>query len=114
MGGKATDSDHAAFRGVVLLAMLRLLSKGQAYGYELVTALAAFGLDGVGEGTIYPALNRLEREGVVVSHLVRSDKGPARKYYELTVDGRGMLAAREAIWSRLVEALPPADMEVHA
>lgn len=102
-----SDSDHAAFRGIVLLGMLRRLGEGEIYGYELATSLNALGLEGIGEGTIYPALNRLERDGMITSRLVRSERGPARKYYSLTPAGRQFLQQREAIWSRLVAALPP-------
>jgi PadR family transcriptional regulator, regulatory protein PadR len=55
------------------------------------------------EGTVYPALARLEREGRVTARLISSSSGPARKYYRPTPDGYAALAAGTAIWARQTE-----------
>ena len=58
------------------------------YGYSLVRALSQSGSISLKEGTIYPILGRLDRDGLVRSEWVESDQGPPRKYYGLTLSGR--------------------------
>ena len=58
------------------------------YGYSLVRALTETGSISLKEGTIYPILARLDRDGLVRSEWVESDQGPPRKYYALTSPGR--------------------------
>jgi PadR family transcriptional regulator, regulatory protein PadR len=58
------------------------------YGYSLVRFLCERGSISLKEGTIYPILARLDRDGFVRSEWVESDQGPPRKYYSLTESGR--------------------------
>ncbi len=58
------------------------------YGYSLVRVLYERGSILLKEGTIYPILARLDRDGLVRSEWVESDQGPPRKYYALTASGR--------------------------
>jgi PadR family transcriptional regulator PadR len=58
------------------------------YGYSLVRVLSERGSIALKEGTIYPILARLDRDGLVASEWVESDQGPPRKYYALTASGR--------------------------
>ena len=58
------------------------------YGYSLVRVLSESGSIALKEGTIYPILARLDRDGLVRSEWVESDQGPPRKYYGLTLSGR--------------------------
>src|SRR5882757_4732100 len=58
------------------------------YGYSLVRVLSESGSIALKEGTIYPILARLDRDGLVRSEWVESDQGPPRKYYALTPMGR--------------------------
>jgi PadR family transcriptional regulator, regulatory protein PadR len=81
--------------------LLHLLSERESYGYELVQRLHEVGLTGILEGTVYPALARLEREGRVSTRLVASNAGPARKYYRPTVAGREALTVGTADWMSL-------------
>ncbi len=55
--------DPQLLKGVLSALLLRLLADRESYGYELVGRVRELGLDGLAEGTIYPALARLEREG---------------------------------------------------
>jgi PadR family transcriptional regulator PadR len=80
--------------------------------------LQASGFADVLEGTVYPALTRLEREGRLATRLVPSPSGPARKYYRLTPAGREALTAAGALWARHVAGVEavlsrplPADHE---
>ncbi len=83
--------------------MLALLANGERYGYEIIQALnRADGL-GLGEGTIYPLLTRLQREGLVNSRWQESPAGPPRKYYRLTENGIHALKSMSARWLALTE-----------
>jgi PadR family transcriptional regulator PadR len=95
------EHDPQLLKGVLSLLLLQLLSERESYGYELVQRLHETGLTGVLEGTVYPALARLEREGRVSTRLVASNAGPARKYYRPTVAGRDALTAGTANWTSL-------------
>jgi PadR family transcriptional regulator PadR len=85
-------------RGSLELCILAILSRGKRYGYDIVQELA--GAEGlvIKEGTIYPLLNRLKGEGLVMAEWQPSPQGPARKYYTLTEEGRRRLVAMRAEW----------------
>ena len=77
-----------ARKGLLELGVLNALVLEERYGYDLVKSLVAWsGLD-ITEGTIYPLLSRLRKQGLVKTRLVESSGGPARKYYALTPEGR--------------------------
>ncbi len=94
--------DPQLLKGVLSLLLLHLLEEQESYGYEVVQRLQAAGFADVLEGSVYPALNRLLREGRVETRLVPSPGGPARKYYRLTGEGRRALAESTAAWDRHV------------
>src|SRR5450756_537184 len=71
--------DSQLLKGVLSLALMRLLADRESYGYELVTRLHELGLTEVQDGSVYPALGRLERDGHVTSRLVASTSGAAGK-----------------------------------
>jgi PadR family transcriptional regulator PadR len=85
-------------KGVLELAVLNALVEEAIYGYDLVRALSAVQGLGISEGTIYPLLSRLKKEGLVESYLEDSRAGPTRKYYRLTRTGRTMLDDMNAHW----------------
>ena len=97
--------DPQLLKGVLSLLLLHLLAERESYGYEVVQRLQAAGFADVLEGSVYPALSRLQREGRVDTRLVPSSSGPARKYYRLTDTGRDALAAGTATWARHVAAV---------
>lgn len=75
-------------KGFLELCILNALEKREWYGYELVRSLVGMpGID-VTEGTLYPLLSRLRMQGLVVTRLIESPEGPARKYYSLTPKGK--------------------------
>ena len=92
-------------RGVLDLCLLAVLNDEPAYGYEMTKRLRARGLSNVGEGSIYPLLGRLEREGLVDTYRAASNGGPPRKYYRLTDDGRHALAAGTSEWRAARDAV---------
>ena len=77
------------------------------YGFELAERLRADtgGALDFKEGTLYPALHRLEEEGLVESFWQASPAGPKRRYYRLSPAGLDALAERRAQWIRLTEAV---------
>ncbi|GAB1641274.1 PadR family transcriptional regulator [Krasilnikovia sp. MM14-A1259] len=97
--------DPQLLKGVLSLLLLHLLAEHESYGYEVVQRLQAAGFADVLEGSVYPALARLQREGRVETRLVPSPAGPARKYYHLTPLGREALADGTASWARHTAAV---------
>jgi PadR family transcriptional regulator, regulatory protein PadR len=85
-------------RGALDLCLLAVVEEEPAYGYEMTKRLRARGLTIVGEGSIYPVLGRLEREGLVDTHRAASNGGPPRKYYRTSARGRRALTAGVAEW----------------
>jgi len=106
-----------AFKGDLEALILGVLQAGELHGYEISkrirelsdTALA------VGEGQLYPALHRLERDGMVAATWVPQEGKPPRKVYRLTDDGNGELARHQREWSKFAEGvaaiLAPRDLK---
>lgn len=99
----APAHDTQLLKGILSLLLLQLLAEQESYGYEVVQRLRAAGLTGVAEGTVYPALSRLEREGRLSARLVASTAGPARKYYRPTDAGYEALREGSASWLSMVD-----------
>jgi PadR family transcriptional regulator PadR len=87
-------------RGVVEYCVLALLRDRERYGFELVKTLSEAGGLVTSEGTMYPLLGRLRRDGVVETTWRESNSGPPRRYYRLTPQGRGALDTFAAEWQR--------------
>jgi PadR family transcriptional regulator, regulatory protein PadR len=92
-------------RGVLDLCALAVMAEEPVYGYELTQRLRERGLSTVGDGSVYPLLGRLEREGLVETYRQASNGGPPRKYYRLSAAGRRALAAGVAEWSAMRDAV---------
>jgi|SRR5579883_1027544 len=103
-------------RGVLDLCLLAVISDQPAYGYEMTKRLRERGLGTVGEGSIYPLLGRLERDGLVETYRAASNGGPPRKYYRPSGAGRLALAAGVSEWRAARDAvdavLAPVELEV--
>jgi PadR family transcriptional regulator PadR len=103
-------------RGVLDLCLLAVMQEGPAYGYEMTKRLRERGLAIVGEGSIYPLLGRLERDGLVDTYRAASEGGPPRKYYRPSTAGRVTLALGVAEWRAARDAvdavLAPINVEV--
>lgn len=89
-------------RGVLQIAALALMRR-PTYGYQLGKDLAAFGLD-TEEGTLYPILRRLEKQGLVGSSW-DTDGARPRKYYHITEEGRETLDRLLGSWRRIHASL---------
>ena len=99
--------DPQLLKGVLSLLLLHLLAERESYGYEVVQRLQQLGLASITEGSVYPALARLEREGRLQARLIASRSGPARKYYRPTPSGAEALKAGTASWLSLTEVVTP-------
>jgi PadR family transcriptional regulator, regulatory protein PadR len=83
-------------KGVLEMCVLALLSAGDNYAYDIAARMA----DGVGmgEGTVYPLMRRMQNEGLVTTYLKESESGPPRKYYKLTKSGRAAFESQRTEW----------------
>jgi PadR family transcriptional regulator PadR len=98
-----TDNKVTQLRkGILELAILAVLYRNTHYGYSLVRTLTATDSIAIKEGTVYPILARLAREGLVRSEWVESSQGPPRKYYVLTAAGRLACESLQGEFRRLV------------
>ncbi len=97
-----TAQDPQLLKGVLTLLLLTLLAETEDYGYSLVVRLRAYGLSTLAESTVYPALTRLERQGLLRSRLIASTSGPARKYYSSTEAGLRERGTLQLSWAQLV------------
>jgi PadR family transcriptional regulator PadR len=88
-------------RGLLPYCVLALLREEERYGFDLVRTLS--GVEGMvtSEGTLYPLLTRLRKQGLVTTTWQESPAGPPRRYYRLTQDGRRSLGEFAAEWARL-------------
>jgi PadR family transcriptional regulator, regulatory protein PadR len=90
-------------KGVLDLCVLAVLSRGESYAYEIAQRLTA--QIGMGEGTIYPLMRRLQNDGLVATYLVESSAGPSRKYYRLTKAGKVAYRKQKAVWTEFARAV---------
>ena len=94
-------------KGHLDLIVLAALAPGPAHGYAVIEEIRrksgeAFDLP---EGTIYPALHRLEAAGLLSSRWVIAESGRKRRVYALTRQGTRALAERRAIWDQFSDAI---------
>ncbi len=92
-------------KGTLELCMLALLINEERYGYQIAQGLTDSDGMQVREGTIYPLLSRLQREGLVESQWRESPAGPPRKYYHLTPAGRQVFEAQVGTWKTITRAV---------
>ena len=92
-------------KGVLDAAVLAVVQHDDGYGYDIVRRLREAGLGDVGDASVYGTLRRLYSAGALSSYVVPSDGGPHRKYYAINTQGREMLQAQRADWSRFATAM---------
>jgi PadR family transcriptional regulator PadR len=92
-------------KGVVELAVLAWIARGETYGYRIVEGLQR--LDGLAltESTVYPALTRLAKDGSLAVRTEASPSGPTRRYYRLTPAGRRRLDRMSDGWRAVSKSL---------
>ncbi len=103
---RETGSGPRLGRGDLSLLLLAALAEREMYGYELVAGLRerSDGVFDLPEGTVYPALRRLEQQGLIAGRWVDVGGAPRRRYYAPTRDGERALNAGRADWRRFVTA----------
>jgi PadR family transcriptional regulator PadR len=94
-------------RGTFDLLILRALSRGPAHGYAIARWIERATSDAlaVGEGTLYPALHRLEERGWIEASWGVSENNRQAKFYTLTRRGRARLTVETAQWRRYAAAV---------
>lgn len=88
-------------KGLLDPCLLAVTDQQPRYGYEVVRCLADAGLADVAEGSVYPALTRLERAGLLRADRISSAEGPPRKYYRSTAAGKAHLEEWLTEWIEL-------------
>ena len=91
-------------KGLLELVVLKIISHHKVYAADIIRQLqeSEFATQ---EGTLYPLLSRLRREGLVAYEWAESESGPPRKYYTLTESGRTQLHQLRQYWSQLDQAI---------
>ena len=94
-------------QGTLDLLILRILNLGPLHGYAIAQRLQQMSRDvvQVTQGTLYPALHRLEHRGFLAADWKPSDTGREAKFYRLTAKGRAHMASETESWNRLIEAI---------
>jgi PadR family transcriptional regulator PadR len=95
-------------QGTLSLLILRTLQgRGKMHGYALTTHIQKVSAERlrVEEGSLYPALHRMEQEGWVRSEWGLTEKGRQARFYSLTKKGEGQLALERESWERLTEGV---------
>lgn len=88
-------------KGILDGCVLAVIEKELIYGYELSKKLQEVGLSDVSEGTIYPVLLRLQKNGLIEGEMKPSEAGPNRKYYSLTQEGKQALELISEEWKQV-------------
>lgn len=94
-------SQTQMMKGILDGCLLAIIGGKEVYGYEMAERLSEYGFGSISEGTIYPLLMRMQREGLVTSVRKESTAGPKRKYYSLTEAGHQALNDFLNRWSQL-------------
>src|SRR5918996_1239548 len=94
-------------QGTLDMMVLRTLSSGPANGYEIARAIERLSDDvlAVDHGSLYPALQRLEKNGLVTGKLENSSNNRRARYYRLTAAGRKRLALERSKWEQMAAAI---------
>jgi len=93
------------FKGILEGCILKVIHDDEVYGYEITEKLNILGLQEISEGTIYPLLLRIEKNGLLKSKKKTSPYGPDRKYYTLTEKGEEELSYFYTNWLELKESV---------
>jgi PadR family transcriptional regulator len=94
-------------QGTLDLLILKIAALGPVHGYAIAQRLeqVSRGVVQVPEGSLYPALHRLENRGLLTADWKETDTGREAKFYRLTAKGRKQLETEAASWRRLIDAI---------
>jgi transcriptional regulator len=100
------DAQSQFIQGTLELLLLRSLINGPAHGHAIAKHIEQTSQDfNIETGSLYPALHRLEAQGLVQSEWQTSEKGKRAKFYRLTPAGKKHLVVEHSRWDRFVEAM---------
>lgn len=92
-------------KGTLAFIILNVLKGNEFYGYELIEEVRKFTAIEIAEGTLYPLMNRLKKEELVLSKWVEQNSGIPRKYYSLSASGELTLIEMRKYWEDLERAI---------
>src|SRR4029077_6935741 len=107
MGAALNKPKNDLLQGTLALLVLKTLGRGPLHGYGITLHIQLVSKDflRVGEGSLYPALHRMEQDGWVSAEWGVSENNRRARYYHLTAKGRKQLAQEEENWERLTQAV---------
>ncbi len=108
MSRESKDEGNALLQGTLDLLVLKTLSRtGAMHGYAIARFIQQISREAlrVEEGSLYPALHRLELANLIISEWGHAASGKRAKYYRLSQRGRKRLESEESRWRRMVEAI---------
>lgn len=99
--------DTELLKGTLSLLILSLLSREQMYGYEIAATVhrETEGTFTWREGSLYPALHKMQADGLIVGQWEEKETGRKRRYYRITKKGREALAEKLQSWTELCQAV---------
>lgn len=92
-------------KGILEGCILKVISKQETYGYEISETLRSYGFSDISEGTIYPLLLRLEKNGLITAEYRQSPVGPKRKYFSISQSGLDEIEKFISSWTELSTAI---------
>lgn len=94
-------------QGTLDMLILKAVSLGPVHGYGVLLRIERFSRDilQIQQGSLYPALYRLERQGLLAGEWGESENNRRARFYRLTARGRARLKEEQDYWSRMVEAI---------
>ncbi|RZI49381.1 PadR family transcriptional regulator [Lactococcus kimchii] len=107
-----TEISPQLLKGPLDGALLLVISQSETYGYEITEKLEQLGFLSIAAGTIYPILQKLEREKMIQGEMRKSQEGPKRKYFTITTAGQNRLKTFLADWQALTQAMQNLIKEV--
>lgn len=91
-------------KGILEGCVLSVIARGETYGYEILSYLEQQGFEELSEGTLYPVLTRLDKNGCIACRKAKSPLGPIRKYYTITEAGRKRLNLFKQSFTKVTES----------
>ena len=103
----AKPQNNDVLQGTLALLVLKTLARGSMHGYGITRHIQLVSKDilRVEEGSLYPALHRMEQEGWISAEWGITENNRRARYYQLTANGRKQLAEEEKNWARLAQAV---------
>jgi PadR family transcriptional regulator PadR len=105
--GEANSEHSAVLPGTLDVLILKAVSLGKLHGYGVLLRIQQISGDAlrIQQGALYPALNRLEHQGLIDSEWGVSENNRRAKYYRLTTLGKRRLGEETATWNQLAQAV---------